>query len=754
MNAHALLAHLNDAQRRAVTADSSAVLILAGAGTGKTRALVHRIAWWIATGRSAPREVLAVTFTNRAAREMRERLDSMLGANVAGALEVGTFHRVCGHLLRRYGAAVGVSADFQIYDEHDQTSVLREVVAATGKRPADLSLGRLRAWIDRAHNDARLAGIAPLPDESEFDRYAARILRAYRARLRAANALDFGELLTRTVELLRSDDEVRSRLQQRFRHVLVDEFQDTNRVQYELLRQLFHRPHTRLCAVGDEDQSIYSWRGARVANILSFPEDFAPCDIVRLEQNYRSTKTILAAAGSVIAHNRKRYGKTLWTEAPRGDLVEVYAARDADDEAAWVIRWIEALRGDIPLGEMAVCYRTHALSRSFEEALRRHGIGYRVVGGMRFFDRAEIRDAIAWLRLARAPHDDAALWRVLNVPPRGIGKAMQGRLRDEAHHRGCSLYEAARTLSAGKGRGIRNLAAFVELVERVHALARGGARLLEIATRALEWSGYDAWLGSERLDPLQARTRRENLDEFLTALDRFDASTDSERPTLDVFLEEVALVSAADGAPSDEEGVTLLSVHAAKGTEFDAVWLVGLEEGTLPHGGAQREGDEAIEEERRLCYVAMTRARRHLFLSWAQWRPQWRGDVPAARQPSRFLAEIPGDIVRMRQAERPAWQQVPWAQGMRRQPGHRASSVISTSARPAKSYDGVLVEPDWEGMGHETQWPALGERVFHSTLGKGRVLDVRGTGPRAKVRVAFDEGERTVFASYLLRVAD
>jgi DNA helicase-2/ATP-dependent DNA helicase PcrA len=703
-----VLAGLNDEQRAAVAAVEGPVLILAGAGSGKTRVITHRVAHLVLDRGVDSGRILAVTFTNKAAEGMRARAEALLAGRALHAW-MSTFHSFCVRLLRREAQAAGLPPGFLIYDEDDQMAVMRETL-----RGLDLS--------EKLHPPRRLLGrisarknAARRTDEDE-DGYGSdltrRVLERYTERLRSAGAVDFDDLLLLAVLLLERNEPVRRTWQERFPYLLVDEYQDTNRAQYDLVR-LLAGPGGNLTVVGDEDQSIYSWRGADISNILDFERDFPGARVFRLEENYRSSQRILDAAGALVSRNVRRKGKTLRAVKGTGDPVRVHEAMDEYQEAAWVTERIAALRS---AGRVAVLFRMNAQSRLFEEGLLRLRLPYIVVGGVGFYERKEVKDVLAYLRLVHNPRDAVAFRRVVNVPPRGIGAKTVEEIDRVAAGHGESPWEAAVRLvdeAALPSRALVPLRQFKEAVETLRAeaspgggLARGLRGLME---RILELSGYGAALARE--DSQESQDRLENLAELLSAAVDYEAR--EETPTLAGFLDRAALVSETDRV-RDDVPVLLMTLHAAKGLEFESVFLVGLEEGLLPHSRSL-SGEDALEEERRLCYVGMTRAMERLHLSWARSR-QVFGQRRVA-EPSRFLAEIPeegversGGLVRLppRGGEAPPR----WA--------------APAGPTPAASGPGASAAPMRPGV-----------RVRHPLFGVGTVLRREGDGDDLKVTVSF-----------------
>ena len=728
-----ILEGLNGPQREAVLANQGPVLILAGAGSGKTRALTRKIAYLVKREGVAPWEILAVTFTNKAAQEMRHRCGKLLGEDVEMPW-LGTFHRVGVRLLRRHGELVGVPDHFVIYDQSDQRAMAARCLKAL--KMDKIRPQGLQAFIE----DAKRRGLRPeelgaadsLPDDDRM----LRLYRAYDAEMKKAGAVDFSDLLMLPLRMVQAHPEIASEYKRRWRFVLVDEFQDTNRIQYELLLATLN-DEQRLCVVGDDDQSIYRWRGADVANILRFPERFPKATVIRLEQNYRSTERILDAASSMIARNTARHPKRLWTELGPGEHVVVRGTPTDLAEASFVVERAARLRREVPLGEIAVFYRTNAQSRPFEDALRRASIPYRVVGGLRFYDRAEVKDLLAYLKVLMNPGDAVSLERIVNNPPRGIGATTVEAMRDYARTHQTTLWDATCALAQrGTGAQQKKLGPFLELMAGLQDLGRD-ASALTIAHEALTRSGYLGRLESE--DSAEADARIQNLQELLNAIEEFGQASADHR--LASFLEQVALVTDLDTADWSGEALTLMTAHGAKGLEFDAVFVTGLEYGLWPHVNAM---DEAlgVEEERRLAYVAMTRARKHLWLTHAGQRRRF-GTLEAA-MPSPLLDDLPPEAV-LRKG--PSTARAPFAKTMpyQRPPGHPAQPPTRRRKRTAPLAT--------EDMSQEAVFLDEGSTVFHPSFGEGRVLTLDGQGRDAKARVLFDDGgERRILARFLTLV--
>jgi DNA helicase II / ATP-dependent DNA helicase PcrA len=629
-----LLEGLNDPQRRAVTHRGGALLVVAGAGSGKTRVLTRRVAHLVATAEVAPWEVLAITFTNKAADEMRERLVDLIGPP-AERMWVSTFHAACVRILRSHADRLGYGRSFTIYDDSDSRRLVEQVERELNIDTKKLPPRAVQATISRAK--AELVGVADFRDGaiSVFDRRIADVYAEYQRRLLSASAMDFDDLLTCVVELFRTCPDVLESYQERFAHVLVDEYQDTNRAQNEIVLML-GAGHGNVCVVGDSDQSIYSFRSADIRNILEFEEAFPDAAVIPLEQNYRSTSTILDAANAVIAQNTTRVPKQLWTEGSRGEPLRRYRAEDEYDEAAWVTAEINRLRAHEGLraGDIAVFYRTNAQSRALEDALARTGVPYKVVGGTRFYDRREVKDLLAYLRVLANPSDEISARRIVNVPRRGVGDTSVERLAAWARANGLSFAAAlAFTQEAGiTGRAAKGIAALRQLLGDLRALLEDGAGPAVLLEELAGRTGYIAELEAE--DTVDARGRLENIDQLLVGATEYDV--------LDRYLEAVALVSDTDELGGDGSRVSLMTLHTAKGLEFPAVFLIGMEDGVFPHLRALDDPMQ-LEEERRLCYVGITRARSYLYVTHAWRRTQWGSTSHAI--PSRFLSELPEEMV-------------------------------------------------------------------------------------------------------------
>jgi len=736
---------LNGPQREAVEHPGGPLLVFAGAGSGKTRVITHRVAYLAQSAHVPAWRILAVTFTNKAAEEMRHRLARLLGPE-GGKPWVGTFHATCAKLLRLHAGEIGVRRDFVIYDDSDQKAMLSRILRDMGLDERRHSPKLVAGAINRAKQE--LVGPDAFPRRNANEDVVQGVYRTYEERMARSGALDFGDLIYRLVVALEHDPVLGAAVANRFDHVLVDEFQDTNRAQYRLVRVLA-APHRNACVVGDDDQSIYRWRGADRRNILSFRGEFPDARVVRLEQNYRSTKRILRAAHAVISRCVEREPKELWTENPDGPSIVVVTCEDERDEARMVVRAVREVRAEgRSTRSMAVFYRTHAQSRVLEEALRGADIAYQVVGGMRFYDRAEIKDILAYLRVLQNPDDDVSLLRIINTPPRGIGKTTIERLLDVAARGGTGLWAvlvASGDIPTLGGAVRRKLRDFVAVMEDLRAHTGGG--LVALAERVVNATGYLQALQDQ--DTPEADARTQNLLELVGSIEEFE--DDAEDATLAAFLELVTLHTNVDDM-ADDDRLTLMTVHAAKGLEFPVVVVTGLEEDLFPmRGDRPGEDPEELEEERRLAYVAMTRAQERLILSHALERHlfgQWRR--PAH---SRFLDELPAqDVQRVGAVEpSPSWAQPSWSRPRTTGLGeshvtgaepdeHRSAPV--PPGQPGESYVDPLESSDLQEV-------RVGMRVRHTRFGVGTVVAIpEGIPPR--VRVQFPGwGTKPIVLKYL-----
>ncbi|WP_236233382.1 DNA helicase II [Pseudomonas tohonis] len=714
-----LLNSLNDAQRQAVAASLGRQLVLAGAGSGKTRVLVHRIAWLIQVEQASPHSILSVTFTNKAAAEMRHRIEQLLGINPAG-MWVGTFHGLAHRLLRAHWQEAGLAENFQILDSDDQQRLVKRVIRELGldeqRWPA-----RQAQWFINGQKDE---GLRPQHIQAGGDLFLGTMLKiyeAYEAACARTGVIDFSELLLRALDLWRDKPGLLAHYQRRFRHILVDEFQDTNAVQYAWLR-LLAQGGDSLMVVGDDDQSIYGWRGARIENIQQFSSDFADAETIRLEQNYRSTAGILKAANALIANNQGRLGKELWTDGEDGEPLGLYAAFNEHDEARYVVESIEsALKDGMARSEIAILYRSNAQSRVLEEALLREKIPYRIYGGQRFFERAEIKNAMAYLRLLDGRGNDAALERVINVPARGIGEKTVESIREFARAQDVSMWEAIRLLVANKGlpgRASGALAVFIELIENLAAKVMEMPLHLMTQT-VIEQTGLITYHKEEKGEKGQARV--ENLEELVSAARAFENGEDDvELTPLQAFLSHASLEAGDTQADAFEDSVQLMTLHSAKGLEFPLVFLVGMEEGLFPHKMSLEESGR-LEEERRLAYVGVTRAMQRLVLTYAETRRLYGSET--YNKVSRFVREIPPQLIREVRL------------------GNSISRPVAGGARSGGSmFSGAEIpQTDFN----------LGQRVQHALFGEGTILNFEGSGAQARVQVKFEsEGSKWLMLAY------
>ena len=750
-----ILDPLNDEQRSAVTHTGGPLLILAGAGSGKTRVLTHRIAWLVREGHVRSDRVLAVTFTNKAAREMRERLTRLLGKDPSEqGMWVGTFHATCARMLRRDGPAVGIERSFAVFDEADQRSLLRRSLAELGYAEHDFTPAAVGARISWAKNELLDATGQLATAGDRLDRVAARVRERYDALLRENNAVDFDDLLLFGVRLLEVDS-VREGWQRRFEHVLVDEFQDTNHVQNVFLVRLAGG-HKNIAVVGDDDQSIYSWRGAKIKNILEFQQAWPDAAVVKLERNYRSTKPILDAAWQVVQNNVGRMAKRLWTDRQAGERIVVYEAHDEYAEAEFVIREIERLlredRTRTP-SDFAILYRTNAQSRAIEEVFLRYAVPYQVVGGVRFYERREVKDLLAYLRLIENPNDSVALARVLNVPPRGIGARTQEELWLFARANSMPPAEAMRIAAQIDSVGTRQrqeLRSFADLLDGLRALAPT-VPLTTLVDRIVAAVGFESYLrgasraGAPTPGSEEGEERWENVLELRGVAEEYSELPPAEQ--LPRFLEEVALVSDVDSYREGAPAVTLITLHAVKGLEFPVVFLTGMEEGVFPHARSS-ESEEELEEERRLCYVGITRAKDRCYLTYSSVRTLFGRTTEMA--PSRFLLELPTEQIDVRatpRQERNTWGELYETEPYERERQRRGRQDRALAGLSA-AWRGAPDKAPRREASSETQYRA-GDHVRHEQFGDGVVVSSLVRNDDEEVTVAFpDQGVKRLMASF------
>ena len=708
-----LIEKLNPSQQEAVKTTEGPLLVLAGAGSGKTRVLTYRIAYLLEQKGVEPERILAITFTNKAATEMKERLTQLVGPEVR-RLWVSTFHAACVRILRKEIGALNYRSNFVIYDTADQLTLIKNVLAELNlddkKFPPRSILNVISSAKNKLWSADRLQDMA----ENYFETKAAEVYEYYQARLRELNALDFDDLLMITVNLFRQFPQILHYYQHKFQYILVDEYQDTNNAQYMLVK-LLAEEHRNLCVVGDPDQSIYGWRGANIQNIMDFEEDYPDAKVVKLEQNYRSTQVILEAANAVIANNTGRKPKNLWTDNPRGSLITSFEGEDEHHEAHFVAGEIYRQHQEKgrPYGDFAVLYRTNAQSRVLEETFIKNGIPYEIYGGIKFYERKEIKDIMAYLRVLSNPADALSLARIINVPKRGIGEVAWLRLEDYANHQGMTVFQALTHAQGIPGLAARSANAINKFAQMMDSFAAKVDKIpvTELTESIIKETGYLEELRKENTPEAQARV--ENLQEFLSVTHDYDKY--SEEKTLNGFLAQISLVTDLDSFAEEADRVVLMTLHTAKGLEFPVVFLTGLEDGIFPHSRSLLEEQE-IEEERRICYVGMTRAREELFISRAWQRTQYGNTV--YNPPSRFLAEIPEELVTE-------------VKGRSRKPMLKPRPV-------AKS------EPKSSGGTFE-----LGNKVNHPKWGVGVVVKVEGKGEDQQLTVAFpDQGLKVLLAKY------
>jgi len=710
-----LLAGLNEAQRQAVMTTEGPLLVLAGAGSGKTRVLTYRVAYLIQVKHVPTWNILAVTFTNKAAREMQERIGQLVGA-VSDDMWIGTFHRLCVRILRRESPRIGYDTSFTILDAPDQMAVVKQALRDLNLDPNRFDPRTVLSAISNAKN----ALLSPQQYEAQAENFLqqtiAKVYRLYQQRLVANQAMDFDDLIFQTVRLFQEHPDVLEAYQRRFQYIHIDEYQDTNRAQYLLVRQLAER-HQNLCVVGDADQSIYRWRGADMGNILRFQEDYPQATVIKLEQNYRSTQRILDAANHVIVHNRQRYDKRLWTANGEGDPIHRFIAEDEHEEAFFIVDEIRRLvREGRRYADVAVLYRTNAQSRVLEETLMKANIPYRMVGGMRFYERMEIKDVIAYLRLVINPHDELSLERVINVPKRGIGETSLEKLKNYADARQIPLFEALKQpeeagLGGKAARAAKQFAGLILELGRMSEYLSASEMIEEVLTR----SGYRDSLVQQ--NTLEAEGRLENINEFVNVAVEFENR--SETTSLLDFLTDLALLTDLDTEPTDEaeDAVVLMTLHSAKGLEFPVVFLCGMEEGVFPHKRAL-DDEEELEEERRLAYVGITRAEERLYLTAARRRMVYGQTLQ--HLPSRFLDEIPDHLVLDRSDE-------------------RKETRFVRPAAPTAGRFGMRVAPKGvQSDGHAGEWRA-GEKVVHQKWGEGLIVSVHGEGDDTELVVVFGD---------------
>ena len=724
MPSHSIISGLNPAQEAAVLHAGGPLLIVAGAGSGKTRVLTRRIAYLMGERGVAPYEILAITFTNKAAAEMKERVADLVGGQ-AKSMWVSTFHSACVRILRTEAVRLGYTNTFTIYDSSDSLALIKHILAELNLDSKMYTPRSVQGVISSAKNEL-LGSQAFLQNAStKLEEVCAEVYAIYQRRLTTANAMDFDDLIGKTVEILQRFPEAKSRYRSRFKHVLVDEYQDTNHAQYLLIRELVGVdgdgfPMAELCVVGDADQSIYAFRGANIRNILQFEEDYPDAKTILLEQNYRSTQNILTAANAVIGNNTGRREKNLWSEEGSGDPIVGHLAESEHAEASFVVEEIRRLRedGKSQPGDTAIFYRTNAQSRLFEEAFLRSAIPYKVVGGLRFYERKEVKDFLAYLRVLVNPEDEISLRRVINTPKRGIGDRALEIVEEYGKSQGLSFWGALNRAGEAPGMPARTLVSikeFIGLLVGLHTLVEAKVRPSVIAQAVLEQSGLLAEL-AKSFDP-QAESRTENLEELVSVATEYEEGEviEGEEISLSGFLERVSLVADSDQIPDGEDHggvVTLMTLHTAKGLEFPTVFLTGMEEGIFPHSRTLGDRDE-VEEERRLAYVGLTRARKRLYITRAEYRSSW--GAPAYNPASRFLSEIPENVIQ-------------WNDRTDRIMKSGLNTTVRSFGPPPKATG---------KKASETMALAVGDRVSHDTFGLGTVTGTAGEGDRAEATIDF-----------------
>lgn len=731
-----LLQGLNNKQQEAVKSVAGPLLIMAGAGSGKTRVLTHRVAYIIEQNLANPWNILAITFTNKAAREMRERVDKLMGEG-AEDIWVSTFHALCVRILRRNAERIGYERAFNIASTSEQRTLVKRLLAALNVDSKQYTPRTILETISNAKNNMVTPEEFASNAKGPYEEVVAKVYRQYQEELHRNQAMDFDDLIMKTIELFKEFPDVLEYYQNKFHYIHVDEYQDTNEAQYELVTLLAAR-YRNICVVGDADQSIYGWRGANMENILNFEKDYPDATVVKLEQNYRSTKNILKAANAVIDNNINRKDKTLWTDNAAGDKVHYYRAGNENDEAYYVIKQVQKLRQDqdYDYSDFAVLYRTNAQSRVIEEALLKAGIPYKLVGAHKFYDRMEIQDVLAYLRLATNPDDSLSFRRVVNVPKRGIGTTSVDKLADFATMNNITMLEAARQAGAAniRGKAQGQLLAFADLIADLHDFQMEH-NITELTDEILQRSGYKEMLETEKT--LENQSRLENLEEFKSVTAEFEKNwmpTDEESNMFVDFLSDLALVSDQDDVEEDAPEVTLMTLHAAKGLEFPVVFLIGMEEGIFPLGRAT-EDDGELEEERRLAYVGITRAEKELYLTNAQSRMLYgRRQINPA---SRFITEIDTDVLVSE--------------------GHKASEIARPAGRRDYPFDRYRKKTSFQpgqrienkGTGAEKKAWKIGDQVKHKAWGTGTIIKVTGQGEGMELDIAFpSQGIKRLLASF------
>lgn len=729
-----LLKQLNENQYKAVTTTEGPLLILAGAGSGKTRVITYRIAHLIKQKAIAPYSIMAVTFTNKAAAEMRNRITSLIGATGEHVF-IKTFHSASVYILRRYGEHIGIPSSFSIYDSKDQETVVKEILLEMKIDPKKHRPAALVSKISEIKDKAELSSVADrsllYPDNYPFD--FGDLYDSYQERLKVRNALDFNDLLIKTVKLLQSSEEVLTKLQNKWQYLMIDEYQDTNKAQY-LISKYLATKHKNICVVGDDDQSIYSWRGADIRNILDFEKDYPNAKVVKLEENYRSSKPILDAAAAVIKNNTERKGKDLISFKGDGELPIWCRANNEYGESEFVTNKIVTLKKQEALKnkDFAIFYRTNAQSRIFEDYLRRENIPYRIVGGLKFYDRKEIKDIAAYLKFIVNPFDTVALMRIINTPARGIGPKTIENLRNQAYMERISEWEIIDKEIPINGKLPKGLKQFKDVIINgmlLNAEIPEKSKLSKLVTDIIDNSGIRASLENE--NSIESKSRLENIDEFINSV--FEYETKDPDVTLDQFLQEISLATSEENPNPDDTNsdptntVTLMTVHNAKGLEYPVVFLTGMEEGTFPHFNSS-DTDEGIEEERRLCYVGITRAMDHLYISSAEFRRSFSGI--SYKEPSRFLYEIPGENIETHD----------YQESSSKYNSSFSSTKYSSSTKKSDNleFNSFKKKTTSPAAKHSSSKFSLKERVSHPKYGRGKIVSIEGSGDNTKLSIVFD----------------
>jgi DNA helicase-2/ATP-dependent DNA helicase PcrA len=719
-----MLSDLNPPQLQAVEQTDGPVLILAGAGSGKTRALTYRVAYLIQQKKIKPWNILAVTFTNKAAAEMKHRIEKLLGTNQSTSMWISTFHSTCLRILRKNASCLGYEGEFSVYDDRDQQNVLKQCIEELKLNPRDYPPKKLAYRINQAKNEGISASSYQPRGYHEVEQVMAEVYPVYQKKLLQNQAMDFGDLILNTVLLFKNHPEVLEHYQNKFQYIHVDEYQDTNRCQY-LLISMLAAGHQNLCVVGDDDQSIYRFRGAEIRNILDFREDYPHAFVIRLEQNYRSTQTIIQAASQVIDSNTGRMGKNLWTENQQGEKITLFCGEDEKDEADFVVKKIQALKGKKAYKDMAIFYRTNAQSRAFEDVLRRENIPYMIFGGMKFYERQEIKDMMAYLKVIINPSDTVSLKRIINVPARGIGKTTSEKIEGMASLRNLSFWEMLEIFindptTKMTARLKQGLGQFYQLITELSRL-QGSMHLVDLVKHLYDQSGYIEMLESQQT--IEAESRIENLDEFINVI--VDYVKQVENPSLKEFLDRSSLATDLDSYDENNDYLPLMTLHLAKGLEFPVVFMVGLEEGLFPHSRSLHY-DEEVEEERRLCYVGMTRAEQKLYMSYVQDRQVFGSSQ--SNPPSRFIEEIPQKYIdSLVPSPKSKWE---------------CDDFEDDSVHVEYDFD---QRPDYERKKPYNR----GQHVIHPVFGSGIIRAVVGNPGEEKLTIAFGAQQKKIMAKYV-----